>query len=362
MVTDHLGNSFNSEREMCKYWGVGVATYRYRINHNWSKELSLTGTPRQSDNNSKKCYDHLGNCFKSISDMCSYWGIEQSTFTHRINRDKYTLKEALEGRRKTDEYVYDHLGNKYNSVSEMCKFYKIDRKTFHRRLDKMGMSLKDALTTKCENRQVPVTDHKGKVFNNEAEMCRSYGIAVSTYHKRLKSRWPLQNALEIPSTKRGCIDHKGTYYKSIVDMCKAYGIDASIYYNRIKNGWSLQKTLETPLIKNGKEYIINIFGSTYNYISDIPSEYALVNRGMLYNRLNYKNTEKFDTEILIVLQRLNGIRLQFISIDNKAWYKVPWSNKLQSTRDIIEHCRPDLLSLYDSSNPKGEWNPLVKEK
>jgi len=143
-------------------------------------------------------------------------------------------------------------------------------------------------------------------------------------------------------------------------MCKAYGIDASIYYNRIRDGWSLQKALETPLIKNGKEYIINIFGNTYNYISDIPSEYTLVDRNMIYNRINYKNTEKYDAEILIILRRLSGIRLEFISIDNKAWYKVPWSEELQSTRDIIKYHRSDLLRLYDQSNPNGEWNPLVK--
>ena len=57
---------------------------------------------------------------------------------------------------------------------------------------------------------------------------------------------------------------------------------------------------------------------------------------------------------------LNGIELKFIGLDGQARYKVPWSKELQTMREIIEHERPDLLGLYDSSNPTGKWNPLGK--
>ena len=46
---------------------------------------------------SKECYDHLGNVFKSVNDMCKNYGINTRTFRSRIIaglsvRDALTLK------------------------------------------------------------------------------------------------------------------------------------------------------------------------------------------------------------------------------------------------------------------------------
>ena len=65
-------------------------------------------------------------------------------------------------------------------------------------------------------------------------------------------------------------------------------------------------------------------------------------------------------ELLVLLPRLVGIAIQFIGLDGKARYKVYWSEDYQTTREIIQKFRPDLLSLYDESNPTGKWNSLNK--
>ena len=40
--TDHLGNKFNSIKDMCKYWNVNVKTYTTRYKKGWSLKESLT--------------------------------------------------------------------------------------------------------------------------------------------------------------------------------------------------------------------------------------------------------------------------------------------------------------------------------
>ena len=40
--TDHEGNVFSTQREMCKAWGVSESLYRMRINHGMTKKQALT--------------------------------------------------------------------------------------------------------------------------------------------------------------------------------------------------------------------------------------------------------------------------------------------------------------------------------
>lgn len=40
--TDHEGNVFSTQREMCKAWGVSESCYRMRINHGLTQKQALT--------------------------------------------------------------------------------------------------------------------------------------------------------------------------------------------------------------------------------------------------------------------------------------------------------------------------------
>lgn len=129
-VYDHLGKKFNSISEMCRYYGVGTRLYYDRINRGYSQKEALEmgiGKRKQKyeiqelakANNidvhklayglskgmsiktikdwsdGKLVQDHKGNLFKSVSEMCRYYGINQSTYTYRI-RKGYSMQEALE--------------------------------------------------------------------------------------------------------------------------------------------------------------------------------------------------------------------------------------------------------------------------
>ena len=46
--------------------------------------------------NKKVIYDHKGNKFKSITEMCRHWNIHYQTYVDRKHRG-WSLEECLEG-------------------------------------------------------------------------------------------------------------------------------------------------------------------------------------------------------------------------------------------------------------------------
>ena len=145
---DHLGNKFNSEREMCKYWGISYNTYRARKSGGWSLEKALT-TPSKKSSKAKECKDIEGNIFPSITSMAKAYNVTQPALTYYIKKGK-TPAEALkhlltEG--KVNRKVFDHKGTSFSSNTEMAKYYNVNRNTFRDRM-KNGWTLEEALTGK----------------------------------------------------------------------------------------------------------------------------------------------------------------------------------------------------------------------
>lgn len=102
--------------------------------------------------------------------------------------------------------------------------------------------------------------------------------------------------------------------------------------------------------------IIEIFGEQYRSLKDAAKELRVKN----YAKYLKQGLNNFDIEIVMSIDDLRGIKLQFVGLDRRARYAVIWSDEYQTTRQVIEYCRPDLLNIYDKTNPSGAWHP-VKE-
>lgn len=410
-VQDHRGNVFSSEKEMCKYWNLGVSTYRNRRkNLGWSLEKALETPANFKTKKERPCVDHLGNKFKSFSQMCKHWGLNPCTVLGRLDSG-VSLKEALETKpvkRWTRKAVTDPLGKTFPSESAMCKFWGVNPDTFRQRLAS-GKSLKEALEKPTEHCK-PVTDHLGNVFPSERAMCRFWGIHPYTFSCRLKSGMCLKEALEahVKGTSTTVKDHLGNEFKSFKEMAEHWGMGAttlrarinsgmdlkealetpvkttgdevkdhlghefktvqamieywnltrSAYVFRKRKGWSLQRILETPLIKGGSKFK----GVTlYNGIGErIEVEQALeVVASIVYHGKIRGSHEYLHLLANTRLARGTYIKAAFVSADLVAYYKVPWSKELKTTREIVEHALPELLEQYDKANPKGTYQPMV---
>lgn len=214
MQTDHLGNHFKSVSAMTKHWGISRTTYLSRINMGWSVEKALTFTIREESRPKGGAVDHLGNKFKSRSQMLKYWGISPATYYNRTHKEGLSMEEALTkpiAKTFSFQEVTDHLGNKYRSLSLMARTYGIKPITLRDRLER-GWSIREALTTPVDTstlrktvnvKGIKVQDHKGVWYNSYYELAKAYGLTISTLYGRLvRLGWSIEKALLTPTQER----------------------------------------------------------------------------------------------------------------------------------------------------------------
>lgn len=88
-------------------------------------------------------YDHLGQKFSSIREMCKHWNLNENLYRNRRKKD-WTIEEALTGKQNTN-IVYDFDGNPFPSLKAMLEHYNTTHAQYRYRI-KSGKTLKEALT------------------------------------------------------------------------------------------------------------------------------------------------------------------------------------------------------------------------
>ena len=259
IVEDHLGNSFNSFREMCEYWGVNYNTYLSRVNmYKYTKEEALTKKVKKYSDNIG--IDHLGNKFKSTKDMCEHWGIPLKVFKRKIN-SHWRLEIALTKKVKNSNRIVDHIGNEFDNIKEMCNYWGICETLYCSRSRYGNMSLKSILTKpNCpqsilnkikdyiiikEDRNI-FKDHLRNEFISLDRMRQYYKIDYTSFCNRILEGWSLCDTLTIPLDVNAIKDHLGNTYKTKKEMCRKWGIKYSTLITRKRLGWDLKKILTTP--------------------------------------------------------------------------------------------------------------------
>lgn len=281
-IKDHLGKEYNSVNDMCKAYGIKYSTFKNRLRNGWALEDALVAPLNTAMIAGKKCVDHLGNEFKSIKEMCAANNIPYTLYFSRVKcgmslEDIFT-KPQMSIEMHSGKKCKDHLGNEYESISKMCRTYSIHRYTFYRRR-LSGWSLEDALTTPvCEtsaSRSKVCTDHLGNKYASKIKMCDAYDLDIKTYQSRIKAGWTLERALTTP-VDRECKDHLGNVYNTKKDMCEAYNIDYNTFSERINLGWSLERALITPIGKKGqstRKECVDHLGNKYESITAMCEAY-----------------------------------------------------------------------------------------
>ncbi len=202
MVTDHLENTYRNQKDMCKYYGIKIGTFKNRRTLGWSLEEALT-LPPVDIRHGNRAIDHLGNAYLNREDMCEHYGIDVGTFYSRIGSGR-TIEEALttpiaDVCMRANKPCQDHLGNEFCSIREMCKHYRIKEKAFYMRVRKYGWSLERALIApggcyeRCGKRKC--TDHLGKEYESCQAMCEAWGVDVAKYRNRRHYGWSVERAL-----------------------------------------------------------------------------------------------------------------------------------------------------------------------
>lgn len=245
---DHLGNKFNSKAEMTKFYGTTTKRLNARLANGHTLEEALT-MPIKSNSGLSQT-DHLGNRFKSTTEMCSFYGIKRKSYERRIERGWSKEAALTTPVAQYSNVLYDHLGNEYPSKAALCRAYNIGTTTFDMRMQ-LNWSLEEALTGKV------YYDHLGNEFSSTKEMCDYYNISSELYQDRMTKGWTMEKALTEPKQDLSVYDHLGNKYTTQGEMCKAYDISFEVYLARLnKLGWSLEDALTISVDEHDSYYEI----------------------------------------------------------------------------------------------------------
>ena len=250
VVKDHTGKEYESRREMCEHWDIPMKVYYARMKRGYTVEQALTEELNE-DERRHYVYDHKGNRFSSVSQMCKAYGVSDSYYYSHL-RTGSTMEEALT---IPDTIVHDHLGNGYNTYLDMCNHYGITYNTFNRRIDS-GKTLEEALTTPLgkSHIQIPCVDNTGKVFQSIRAMCKYHNAPYESVIKRVRRGTNPGDAILLSKGERvvKVKDHLGNEYKSVGEMCKRYNVPLATYYYRKNHGMSTEKCLSNSNLKSKK--------------------------------------------------------------------------------------------------------------
>lgn len=95
-LVDMNGVKYKTLTAMCQAWGISVKCFVGRIERGWSFEEALS-IPVDTSNSVKRhsrVSDHIGNKFTSVNAMCKYWGVNLGTYKYRV-RHGLSVEEAL---------------------------------------------------------------------------------------------------------------------------------------------------------------------------------------------------------------------------------------------------------------------------
>ena len=197
---DHLGNNYKSLSEMARAYNLSASILNNRLDRGMSLEDALTTPIKQhGGSDGTECFDHLGNKYSSLKARANAYGKHPNVVRNRL-ANGFTLEEALTidtGAAHLFKPVTDHLGNKFPNCKAMCDHYHIKVTTFYGRL--YHMSLEQALTTPVKydtyRKYKQCRDHLGNLYRSKGDLCEHYGISYWTLTARLKRGMPLEEAL-----------------------------------------------------------------------------------------------------------------------------------------------------------------------
>ena len=271
IITDHMGNTFSSKKELCEAYGINYNTYISRERCGWPQKKIFEG--KICNKSSNAITDHLGNQFASKKEMCETYNIPYSTYISRIQHG-WTQKEALTFATyaSPQNIITDHLGNEFTSIKEMCKHYNTTYITYLKRIKK-GWTQESALTASpYYHYNVHVTDYLGNQFTSIKEMCKHYNVSPDVYSKRIKNGWTQEKAL---TKDKSVTDHLGNQFTSIKEMCEYYNITYAMYYNKIHKGYALEEILTTNSQKRQVKLVIGHLGNQFTSTKKMCEHYNI---------------------------------------------------------------------------------------
>lgn len=186
-----------------------------------------------------------GKEYKSLKELAKEYGINYSTFCHRIGRLGYSIDEALklEDKRKAKRVnEIEVFGKKYANLKQLADDFGIDYKMFLYRINVVGLSIEKAI--ELGNGRKSHIEVFGKKYNSLREVAKEFGVSYQSLYYRKKNGLPIEDLI---SGAENSIDVFGRKFKTLKDVAKAYGINYSTLCTRLRKGMSVEEAITKPI-------------------------------------------------------------------------------------------------------------------
>ena len=290
-VVDHKGIKYVNNKEKAAAYGLEYKTYMFRIRNGWGEKEALETPARVF--NKEDIKDHLGNTYESQEERAKVYGLGVSCIKGRLEIG-WSLEEALTTPSQRVEEVKDHEGNVFNSFTEMCNHWGITDITFVKRRLAKGWTLKDALTVPSEKSNIEV-EVDGVEYSSKVKACNVLNVSRATVKKYENQGYSFEEAVHIAKSVK--IDNSvvvlGKKWDNCTELADYYKVDRRSLSDRINlKGQDPEEALQEAL---NNKYTKSEF-SGWNIIKmvyfDEETSYYLCAKGTLEEVLSLKELKR----------------------------------------------------------------------
>lgn len=252
LVADHTGKRFFDTSAMCAHWGITSRKLNSVLDSGFSLEDALTKKCKSINSGAVIAADKPD----SLSKICRDSDVSYTSVRILLSRG-LVLEDAIAQATVIRESSTDPTGKRFKSIKQMCKFWGVSYDWYSRRL-KLSGSKEYALSKEDSLDYGRVTDGIGNWFSDIHQMSKFHGIQYNTLLNRIKRGLPISEVLypgklseirhkPVPivsqSSSHAVFDHIGFEYPSQKAMCEFYSVSTSAFRRRIKRGLSLEQAL-----------------------------------------------------------------------------------------------------------------------
>ena len=131
-VMEYDGHTFPSVETMCKYYNIKPNTFYVRKRRGFTLEECIHGKEKKVKSKIvkpiKNIVDHLGNSFSTVEEMCRYWGVKRGTYESRLERG-FDIKDCLNPKKFKGHPCF-YMGKAYSTEKEMCEKFGVNYNNF----------------------------------------------------------------------------------------------------------------------------------------------------------------------------------------------------------------------------------------
>lgn len=254
----YRGKTYSSKAELCREFGMGVATLNYRLRSGCTVEEAVE---KELDTGVKVVFQ--GTEYPSIKALAKELDLPYSRLSHYYGRSR-DIGESVERCRKEAGRGIELWGKQYRGIPEIAVDFGVRYASLVQRL-RDGMELPEAVRHLLRTEGVTFA---GKKYENFVDLCGEYHIQPANVYGRLKQGFTLTEALTRPLGKAGhgnAMWYEGVAYDSQRALCQAYGISVDCVREQTKrHPFSFMDSFEN--LKRLKEYAGMPWGEEMNYI------------------------------------------------------------------------------------------------